>query len=108
MTIEAQDLRCADVSGSDWSLITLRRVSLMDATLMNTNLARSTIAGCRFGGATLIGADFRGANIRDTNFRGADMTSAEFDERTVMVNVTCPDGTESEMNDGTCAGHLTP
>ncbi len=108
MTIDSVDLSCADISNSNWSLATLRLTSLMRANLTNTNLMGATIAGCRFGDATLMGTDLRRANIRDTNFMGADLSGAMLDRSTIMVNVTCPDGTNSDSHGMSCDGHLSP
>jgi hypothetical protein len=41
-----------------------------------------------------------GANLANGNFKGATMTGV------IWSNTTCPDGTNSTHDGGTCVGHL--
>jgi uncharacterized protein YjbI with pentapeptide repeats len=58
-------------------------------------------------------ADFYRANLTDAVFQDADLTGASFRAArglatVTWTDVTCPDGTNSDVNGGTCLGHLDP
>jgi hypothetical protein len=66
----------------------------------------------RLQGAFLRDADLRnakldGADLTDTDLTGADLTGASL-LKVRWHNTTCPDGTDSDTNGGTCQGHLRP
>jgi uncharacterized protein YjbI with pentapeptide repeats len=92
----------ADLTGATLSNgANLDGASFTSATLRSANLSQST-----FKGANFKGADLRGANLSDANFQGAtDLRSADLRD-VVWGNTTCPDGTNSNQNGGTCLGHF--
>ena len=56
-------------------------------------------------GANLKGANLSGANLSGANLSGANLTGANLSDVT-WGNTTCPDGTNSDNDGGTCLGHL--
>jgi hypothetical protein len=59
--------------------------------------------------AFLRDADLHDARLDNTDFTGADLTGANLDgaslKGVVWHHTTCPDGTNSDTNGGTCLGH---
>lgn len=58
-------------------------------------------------GANLEGADLEGTLIRNANFEGAQLQGAAV-EGSIWVDTTCPDGSDSDTWNSSCAGHLDP
>lgn len=93
-----RDLAGAWIKGSN-----MNNISLVDTNLTGANLSSGTYLSSDFSGANLTNVDFS-----DTDLSYAvNMASATRDGIT-WSNTTCPDGTNSEMNSGTCEGHLNP
>lgn len=57
--------------------------------------------------ADLAGADLDNADLTDANLTGADLTDASITDVT-WRNTICPDGTNSDAAENSCAGHLAP
>ncbi len=53
------------------------------------------------------GVFLAGANLTGAFLTGADLTFAHLDGA-IWSNTTCPDGTNSDDDGGTCANNLTP
>ncbi len=68
------------------------------------------LRGARLVGAFLRDADLRNAKLDNADLTGADLTGADLTgaslKGVVWRDTTCPDGTSSDANKGTCAGHL--
>ena len=79
--LTAADLSAADLAGQD-----LLDTNLSDANLTNANLSSANFTGANLAGATATGTNF---------------TSA------VWSNTTCPDGTNSNNDSGTCVNNLS-
>ena len=75
------DLRDADLRGADLCGANLRDANLCDANLRDANLCD----------ANLRGADLRRADLRGADLRGADLRGAEYNERTAMYALACPE-----------------
>ena len=85
------------------------------------NLKSANLSGCYLPNASLTGANATSANLSGAYLAGGDLSSTNFSQAnlrgTVLTNAnisgvkwfqtTCPDGTLSNNNGGTCAGHLT-
>ncbi len=68
------------------------------ANLQGANLNQAVLSGT----GALTGADVRGANLRGVTVSGLDaLKYARYG------NTTCPDGSNSDQDGGTCAGHLS-
>lgn len=108
----------------------LKGAYLVQADLANANLSSSNLSGANLSGATLsgadlaqanlsaadlAGADLSGAKLAQANLKGADLTRADLRGATglgsanlggvVWAQTTCPDGSTSDQDGGTCAGH---
>ena len=111
----------------------IQNTDLSNSNFTNANL-RAVLVSSNFTNANLIGADLQGSMIGFVNFTGANFTNANLldaficsDSPTDPIptitplpdaslpvltgatwsNTTCPDGTNSDNNGGTCQGHFT-
>lgn len=108
------DLTGAALSGSDLTgaifyNATLSGANLSNANLTGTDLSNATLTNALLNSATLTKATLTssiltGANLTGTNLTGAHGTPASITGIT-WSNTICPDGTNSDLNSGTCAGH---
>jgi uncharacterized protein YjbI with pentapeptide repeats len=75
----------------------------------NTNLSGAGLSFAHLGGANLSGADLSSANlyyaILDNAELGTAVTTGAIFANARWGYTTCPDGTDSHNNGGTCAGH---
>ena len=83
---------------------------LSGQNLSGMDLHSSVFVGTNFDGADLsetilLDANLTNASMRGTNLLGANLINAKLDG-IVWENTTCPDGTNSDDNLGTCCGHL--
>jgi uncharacterized protein YjbI with pentapeptide repeats len=83
------------VSGSDAA-----GANLSDADLESATLTQADLAGANLSGADLIKAKLSGADLT-----GADVTGAIF-TKVKWSATTCPDGTNSNNDGGTCVNNL--
>jgi streptogramin lyase len=97
----------ANLQGSNLKNAQLENASLVGADLRDANLSGAqlqnyaqlqyaNLEGANLRGADLTGANLTGANLTDANLHHATLTGA------VWSNTTCPDGTNSDGNGGTC------
>ena len=81
-----------------------------DTFAPGTEFDSGSVAGTTFQGDSLVGADFSSSNVSGTDFTNADLTGASFtgDDTSGVIwsNTTCPDGTNSSTDGGTCAADL--
>jgi phospholipase C len=101
------------------------RIDLADANEQGVNLAGVNLAGADMTGASFQGVnlrnaflanvDMRGAGLRGTNLQGADLSGANLAGATLQgantnkvtwSNTTCPDGTNSDADGGSCERHF--
>jgi hypothetical protein len=94
---------------------TLAGCNLSGLDLTGANLQGADLTDANLNGANLTGANLRGANLTDANLNHANLTSADLTGATLTganlnhvtySDTTCPDGTNSNNNGGTCTGHL--
>jgi outer membrane protein assembly factor BamB len=83
----------------------LKSANLSGCYLLNASLAGANATGANLSRAYLAGADLSSANLSQANLRGAVLTNANL-SGAKWLQTTCPDGTSSGNNGGTCAGHL--
>ena len=69
------------------------------------DMARADLWGANLSNANLAGANLAGADLRDANLSGARLDGAIVNGVN-WTNDTCPDGTKSASNGGTCASNL--
>jgi hypothetical protein len=89
---------------------------LAGASLSGTNLTGAVLLGANLAGANMSNSNLKGANLAGANLTGANLTGTTLKEATglktaTLTNIlwnktTCPDGTISNNNGGTCIGHL--
>ena len=108
--LSSANLTGADLSGANLGGANLSSANLTDADLSGANLTGANLNSANLTGADLTGANLSGANLNKANLTGADLsganvTGANFDKVT-WSNTTCPDGTNSDADAGTCIGHL--
>jgi uncharacterized protein YjbI with pentapeptide repeats len=93
----------------------------LDLALAGASLAGSNFTGAHFNLANLTNANLSNGNVKTANFTGANLTGANLTNANLLratglssatlTNVhwsktTCPDGTLSNSDGGTCQGHL--
>lgn len=123
--LEDASLNRANLSWADLSGANAGFAPFIDANLSNAIWRNGFATGARFDGADLHRIDFRGTDLRSTrflgsdlryarlngvDFSGADLTDTNWRNSTglasaIFSNTTCPDGTNSDANGGTCIGH---
>ncbi len=86
---------------------------LTDANLVAAHLNYSDFTGADFTGADLKDAKVEGCWFNEANFTGANLEGVNMAAAWGWANATwndttCPDGSNSDANNQTCEGHLTP
>ena len=89
-----------DFAEADLTNAKLRGDDLQGGFFPNANLTGATLEG-----AQLQGADLKGANLTNASLRGASLAGANTRSVT-WSGTTCPDGSNSDNDGGTCQGHL--
>jgi hypothetical protein len=107
----AYDLSKANLSGAYFV-----GTSLVGASLTDANLTGAVITGADLTGANLSRSNFKGGNFTGSNLSGANLEKSNLSGATGLKTATltgvvwnktvCPDGTNSNQDGGTCAGHL--
>jgi len=116
-------LPVAGLAGADFNGANFSRAILADGSLSNNEWNNDDFNGANFSNARLnqgnfAAADFTGANLTDSydagsifygaNFSNANLTGAYFVGATmtsaVYSNTTCPNGSNSTNDGGSCAG----
>ncbi|MFA5935657.1 MAG: pentapeptide repeat-containing protein [Patescibacteria group bacterium] len=117
-----------DLQGRDLSSAWLKSAYIVDS-----NFSHTTMTNAVFTGATLTASNFSSSNLINASLEAAQADSVDFTSSTLTgVNLTntnltdsfgltassldgaaywstiCPDATNSDDNEGTCVGHLTP
>ena len=123
--LEDASLNRANLS---WAILSGAQASFapfVDANLSNAVWRDGFANGATFDGADLHRIDFRGTDLRSASFVGTDLRYARLDgvdltnadltgaswrtatgkSSAIYSNTTCPDGTNSDTNGGTCVGH---
>jgi uncharacterized protein YjbI with pentapeptide repeats len=80
------------------------------ATFDGADLHRIDFRGTDLRSSSFVGSDLRYARLGGVDFTNADLTGANWRRSTGLAtatfsNTTCPDGTNSDVNGGTCIGH---
>lgn len=99
------NLQGANLAGFNFSGATLESAILAGANLTDANLSRANLTFASLNQANLTGANLNQANLTDTNLSGAVLFNANVN-RVTWFNTTCPDGTNSDADGGSCLGHL--
>jgi uncharacterized protein YjbI with pentapeptide repeats len=99
------NLAGADLHGRDLGGADLAWANLSGATLHGVDLRDAFLHGANLQGADLNGVNLRGADLTDANLTGATLRGADTRGATWSIT-TCPDGTNSTADGGTCIGHI--
>lgn len=111
------DLAHVDLSEARLAYANLNEANLMSATLFEADLFRARLRGADLTHADLTRADLTDADLSRAKLFGTNLALADLEgsnlARATIVGVewtatTCPDGTLSDRDGGTCAGHLAP
>lgn len=109
--VRASDFSHANFTNSTWDEVSVTASNFSEANFSNSKFAISD-QGSNFSGANFTDADLSINNNDDersrftnSNFTKAIFTNADVDN-VLWVNVTCPDGTNSDDHGNTCEGHL--
>ncbi len=122
-TVDAGQVSCpgwtflyrASLAGCNLDGAGLGAVNLLEANLSHANLGDANLLGTNLSKTNLTGADLSNANataaaLGQSNLTDADLTDADLTNAGVgqihWDNTTCPDGTNSDANGGTCCGHF--
>lgn len=106
-------LYVSNVTGANLSGATLSGYEALASSTVNG--AKATISGAgALAAASMIGANLRGATITGNTLNSADLTGTNLNRAQISApalhdayysNTTCPDGSNSDNNGGTCVGH---
>lgn len=97
------DARIANFEGANFSNAKIQIGRLQGGSFLNVNFTNTDLRLANFDNSTLDNVNFTNANLKAArNFDSAVLTNITWS------NTTCPDGTNSDNNGGTCEGHLTP
>ncbi len=115
-TLTNANLSSSNFAGANLTGANLTGANLSSSNFTGANLAGANLAGANLTGANLSSSNFTGANLAGANFTGANLGNADLLGATgvstaTLTNVhwsmtTCPDGTLSNSDGGTCRGHL--
>jgi 6-phosphogluconolactonase len=123
--LEGANLQDAALEGANLQGVNATGASLLDAQLQGSNLQQGTYANANLGGANLEGANLQGANLTGATLANADLDGANLQNANltgaslagatataanlqgiIWSNTTCPDGTNSNADGGTCQHDL--
>jgi outer membrane protein assembly factor BamB len=85
--------------------LNLKGANLGGCYLPGANLAGANATNASLRGAYLAGANLGSANLTQAQLRGAVLANANL-AGVKWLQTTCPDGTNSNADGGTCLGHL--
>jgi hypothetical protein len=95
----------ARLEGANLDHAELAGAFLDAARLGGANLNDADLAGAFLNGAALQAANLHGANLTRASLTGADLTGANL-TGALWSDTTCPDGSNSDRDGGTCANDL--
>jgi hypothetical protein len=115
--LDGADLNGADLAGVNFGGDSLRHledltgVIFSNANLSGANMDRTYLFGSPMDGANVTDARFASAFVIGVDFSnailtGADLRDAQSLEYPTWSNTTCPDGTNSTTDGGTCTNNL--
>jgi uncharacterized protein YjbI with pentapeptide repeats len=111
VNLSGANLSDANLSGTDLTLVTLGSVNLSGVNLSHSNLTAVNLSGANLSNANLTDATLALVNLAGANLSGATLTGATGLKTATLKNVvwsdtTCPDGTNSNNEGGSCVGHF--
>lgn len=96
-----------NTEGANFSSTNFSSADIHNSSFINTNFSGANFTAAIFTSAVVQNTNFTNANFTNANLLGVNFTNST---RTGVIwsNTTCPDGTNSNNNGGTCEGHLVP
>jgi uncharacterized protein YjbI with pentapeptide repeats len=94
-----------DLAGAGLSNVDLTGVDLSDSNMDEADLHGANLTGANLFGDNLENADLTSANLTGTDLNGTDLTGANL-TGAIWSNTTCPDGTNSNNDGGTCVNNV--
>jgi uncharacterized protein YjbI with pentapeptide repeats len=104
-SLAGANLASANLTGANLNGASVAGANLASANLTGANLNGANLTGANLAGANLAGANLNKANLTGANLAGANLVGANINKVT-WSNTTCPDGTNSNADGGTCTAHL--
>lgn len=105
--VDFTNANLSQVTGSNSSF---QNDNFTGANLNKVNFSNSNLTGSNFTNAVITQGNLSNANLTNANFAGANLAGANLSGATITgvfwLNTTCPDGTNSNNNNNTCAGHF--
>ena len=97
-------------TGDDLTGAIFTGAAVLDTGFEDANLTDADLSGDNLDGSNLTGADLSGTDFVDANLENATLLGTTGDATTDVTGVTwldttCPDGTNSNYDGGTCLGH---
>ena len=100
------DFAGCNLQGADLSGNLMVEAYFAGANLRQANLAGANMPSADFTGANLTDADLASGQLQNANFTDASLSGADLTNAIIRSarwkNTTCPDGTNSDANGGTC------
>lgn len=102
------DFSNLDLTKTNGSNAQFQNVNFTSANLTQSNFSNSNLQGSNFTNANLTKANLSNTNLTNTNFTGANLTQANLSNAVVTgvtySNTTCPNGSNSNNHNNSCAG----
>jgi uncharacterized protein YjbI with pentapeptide repeats len=105
-TLTLVNLTGANLTGANLTDANLTGATLTGANLALVNLSGANLSSSNLSDATLALVDLAGANLSGATLTGATGLKTATLKNVVWTNTTCPDGTNSGNDSGSCVGHL--
>ena len=114
-TLQGANLQGITATGANFSGSNLQGDNLQGAQLDNANFHAAQISGANLSAAELQNAELSDADLSGSNMQSANLTAATLAganasgtnfKKVVWSATTCPDGTTSNNDGGTCTGNL--
>ena len=107
--LSGANLTDANLAAANFTTATLSAANLSGANLSVASFFHGSLVSANLNGASLTNAYLAAADVTGADMTNADLTGANFGFATgtdsiVYSNTTCPDGSNSDANGGTCAG----
>ncbi len=100
-------LSCHAFAGCNMSGLDLSGAELDFIDLTGANLSGDNLTNADLRGADLSGANLNKANLTNADLGGGVTITADTNfNKVTWSSTTCPDGTNSDNDGGTCVGHL--
>ena len=106
--LSSADMGGIILSNADLSEADLRGIQLTEGDLSGANLYKADLSPKPYGkdGNLVYKANLANTNLSNADLTEADLTDVQGLKSVIWKNTTCPDGTNSDNNGGTCENNL--